>query len=69
MNKRIYQIEITDEKGEIRLPDGLFSFQVFRTKEQAEKWIREHPDSLNGCPYEIMEYHENDIEDYTLINV
>ena len=69
MDKRVYQIEITDENGEIMPPDGLFSFEVFRTKEQAEKWLREHPDSLNGRSYEIIEYHENDIEEYTLINV
>lgn len=48
------------------LPEELFSFQAFPTKEECEEWLK------NNC-YEpgdfcIFEYQDDDIEDVTLID-
>lgn len=69
MAEKIYQIEVIDKKGQIDIPKGLFSFQVFKSKADAEKWIREHPESLNGQPYKIVDYSFTDIEEYSVVEV
>lgn len=62
--KKIYQIEIIDEDGEMTIPEGLFSFQVFATREAA----RRYADDNNIGIGIIREYDESDIEDYTIID-
>jgi hypothetical protein len=48
------------------LPDELYSFQVFKTREGACNWLIQHgydPDNFN-----IAEYHNDDIEEPTFID-
>ena len=48
------------------LPEELFSFQAFPTKEMCEEWLRNHNyDPRDFC---IFEYSDDDIEDVTLID-
>lgn len=68
MAKKVIGYQITNDKQEI--PNGLFSFQVFKTAEQAFNYLREH--KLNkGVPAEqcwfVKEYYEGDIEEPTYI--
>lgn len=68
MAKKVIGYQITNDKQEI--PNGLFSFQIFKTAEQAFKYAREH--KLNkGLPAEqgwfIQQVHEGDIEEPTYI--
>ena len=48
------------------LPDGLFSFQAFPTREECEEWLKNN----NYWPgdFVIHEYHDDDIEDVSLID-
>lgn len=48
------------------LPEGLFSFQAFPTRKECEEWLMEN--GYNAADFVIHEYHDNDIEDVTLID-
>lgn len=48
------------------LPDELYSFQAFKTKEDCRNWL-----DLNGyanCDYFIETYHNEDIEGVTILD-
>ena len=47
-------------------PDELYSFQVFKTYDEAFDWLVIH--SYNTDDYEIDEYHDGDIEEPTFID-
>ena len=68
MAKKVLGYQIVNAEGNI--PDGLYSFQVFKAAEDAFRYLREH--ELNrGVPIEqcwfVQEYYEGDIEDPTYI--
>jgi len=68
MAKKVIGYQITNAKQDI--PNGLFSFQIFKTAEQAFNYAREH--KLNkGLPAEqcwfIQQIREGDIEEPTYI--
>ena len=48
------------------VPEGLFDFQAFATREDANLWL------LNNCydpkQWDIHEYHDDDIEDVVIID-
>lgn len=48
------------------LPEGLFSFQAFPTREECEEWLMEN--GYNAADFVIHEYHDDDIEDVSLID-
>lgn len=48
------------------MPEELFSFQAFRTKEECTGWLINHGYSPED--FVIHEYHNNDIEDVTLLD-
>lgn len=48
------------------LPEGLFSFQAFPSREECEEWLREN--DYNAADFVIHEYQDDDIEDVTLID-
>ena len=48
------------------LPEGLFSFQSFPTREECEEWLKEN--DYNAADFVIHEYQDDDIEDVTLID-
>ena len=48
------------------LPEELFSFQAFPTREDCEEWLRIH--NYNPGEFAIIEYHDEDIEEVTLID-
>jgi hypothetical protein len=48
------------------LPEELFSFQAFRTREDCEEWLKNH--NYNPGDFAIIEYHDEDIEEVTLID-
>ena len=52
------------EDGE--MPEGLWSFQVFRSEQEAIDWAEKHLDGDREI--EIHEYCNDDIEDVTLID-
>lgn len=60
MNKIYYQPLVNGE-----LPEGLFSFQVFKTAEDAKDWMVEH--GIEGV-YDILEYQDDEIENPTFID-
>ena len=67
--KKVIGYRITNDKQEI--PNGLFSFQIFKTAEEAFKYAREY--KLNEClkPEDcwfIQQVHEGDIETPTYIS-
>ena len=69
MAKKILGYQIVNAEGNI--PEGLYSFQVFKTAEDAFRYLREH--ELNrGVPIEqcwfVQEYYEGDIEEPTYIS-
>lgn len=47
-------------------PEGLFSFQAFRTEEECRQWLINH--DYNPDDFVIHEYCNDDIEDVTLID-
>ena len=58
MKIKLYQIELTDANGELHIPYKLFSWQVFKTKENAEKWAKENLyDSEKEMDMVIKEYN------------
>ncbi len=48
------------------LPEELFSFQAFPTRKECEEWLQEN--GYNAADFVIHEYHDDDIEDVTLID-
>lgn len=48
------------------LPDGLYSFQVFPSREVCEDWLRNN--GYDPGDFVIHEYEDDDIEDYILID-
>lgn len=58
---KIYQPQTRNQET----PQGLFSWQVFRTEEQARYWLAEYADPEQQ--YDIIEYDETDIEDYKFV--
>lgn len=48
------------------LPEGLFSFQAFRTRKDCEDWLMEN--GYNAADFVIHEYQDDEIEDVTLLN-
>lgn len=69
MKRKLYQIELTDANGVLHIPYMLFSWQVFKSKEHAEKWAKEHLyDSEKEMDMVIKEYNEDDIEDYSFVD-
>lgn len=68
-SKKIYQIEIFNEAGEQNVPMGLFDWQVFETKEDAQAYVETYADEFVGVKYDIVEYDEDDIEDYSIIKM
>lgn len=48
------------------LPDDLYSFEAFASKEECEEWMQNH--GYGCCDYFIDEYHDDDIEDVTIID-
>lgn len=73
MEKKIYQIEVLkatkQELVDNIIPDGLYSFDVFETKEEAEKWMSVYGYGSGVIDYKIVEYNESDIEDYNIVIV
>ena len=47
-------------------PDELFSFQAFRTEDECREWLINH--DYNPDKFVIHEYHDDDIEEVTLID-
>jgi hypothetical protein len=47
------------------LPDGLFSFQAFLSEDDCIAWLENN--GYNPDDFTILEYHDNDIEDVTLL--
>jgi hypothetical protein len=47
-------------------PEGLASFQVFRTREDCEEWLRKN--GYEPGDFVIKEYQDDDIEDITLLD-
>lgn len=60
---KIYQ----PQTKEGMLPEGLYSWQVFKTREQAWHWLTEHADPTQQ--YDIIEYDETDIEDFSFVRM
>ena len=52
--------------GELELPEGLWSFQAFRTEEECIQWLEDN--GYNPDEWEIHEYCNDDIEEVTLID-
>ena len=69
MAKKVIGYQITN--SEENIPEGLYSFQVFKTSEDAFRYLRVN--ALNrGLPVEkcwfVKEYYEGDIEEPTYIS-
>lgn len=47
------------------MPDGLFSFQAFRAREDCRQWLADR--GFDPSNFAILEYDESDIEDLTII--
>ena len=64
MAKKVIGYQITNGKQDI--PNGLYSFQVFKTAEQAFNYLREHKLNQGLTPEDswfVKEYYEGDIEE------
>ena len=48
------------------IPEDLYSFQVFSTKERCVRWLKDH--DYHPDDFVIREYHDDDIEDYIIIS-
>lgn len=59
---KVYQP--TDKDGE--LPNGLFSFQAFLSKEKCLTWLKKHDFDIND--FSIDEYSIEDIEEITILD-
>ena len=63
MNKKVIGYQIKNENNEV--PNGLFSFQVFRTIGEAYGYCRENNVDVNE--FFISQVRENDIEDMSYV--
>ena len=61
LNKTYYQPE---KNGNI--PEELWDFQVFKSYEEAFDWLIQH--DYDADEWNIVEYHDDDIEEPTFIN-
>jgi hypothetical protein len=50
------------------MPEGLFSFQAFRSEQEAIDWMEWHLDEEGNDDIDIREYCNDDIEGVTLID-
>lgn len=68
--KKYYQpIEYFDDGTNISwgdVPEGLWDFQAFETREDAEYWLTAH--CYDPRNFNIAEYHDDDIEDVVIID-
>ena len=62
--KKVIGYQITNTQDEI--PNGLFSFQIFKTAEQAYKYAREH--LTHEKYFFVQQIREGDIEEPTYID-
>lgn len=62
-----YQIESAD--GQHNTPNEFWSFEIFKTKENAEKWLKESrlDDKFPG-EWHIIPIYEGDIEEHSFID-
>lgn len=58
-----YQIESTD--GKHNIPEGLFSFEIFYSKDDVKKWSDEH--QLDGN-WKVVPVYDGDIEGVTYVD-
>lgn len=64
--KKVIGYQITNKQNEI--PEGLFSFQIFKTEEQAYKYAREHGVVIDwDKSWFIRQVRDGDIEEPTYI--
>ena len=63
---RYYQPEYKVPVYDVTIPNGLFSFQAFRTYDEAVNWLRLW--GYNPDNFDIKEYKDNDIEEVTLLD-
>ena len=63
---RYYQPEYKVPVAGETLPDGLSSFEAFRSYDEAVIWLRKH--DYNPDDFNIKEYKDNDIEEVTLLD-
>ena len=62
-------ISYSDDGTNINLgdtPEELFSFQAFISREDCERWLENH--GYNPGDFSIVEYHDDDIEEVTLLD-
>ena len=64
MKTKLYQ-PISKKNNE--LPSELYSWQVFLTKRNAIRWLMMMDYDIDD--FDIMEYDECDIEDYSVVNI
>lgn len=68
--KKLYQpVWYHDDDTNIdygELPEGLFSFQAFATKESCNFWLKEN--NFDPGDFVIIEYDEGDIENVTILD-
>lgn len=48
------------------IPEGLFSFQAFISREACEQWLEDN--GYEPGDFDIAEYHDDDIEEVTLLD-
>ena len=64
-----YQPELYSDNGtniDWDCPEGLWSFQAFPTREECEAWLKNNGYEANDVTIHV--YHDDDIEDVTLID-
>lgn len=66
MENKVYQVEECIN-GVWDIAEPFFSWQVFRTKEDAQLWC--DCNMCEGDKYEIIEYDTEDIEAYEIIEM
>jgi len=64
MKHKIYQIESID--GNHELPEGLWSFEGWHKRKNAEKYMRHN--NLSPDEWKIFKYKESDIEEPTFLD-
>lgn len=73
MENKIYQIEvvnaISQEIIDNKIPNGLFSFQVFKSQYDADRWMELYGYGEGITDYKVIEYNESDIEGYVFVDM
>lgn len=54
------------QRRDFTIPQELYSWQVFLSKEDAKKWLIGF--GYNPADFDIMEYEDNEIEDNVIID-